>query len=152
MTDYHAQIRDAMVTVLQAAITAEGYTLTVTAVDAPDDMLRLTVPLVAAACVGPEIERSDWGTNAETGRGYPVAIALLTHGTTRGEQVPGMPDATQFRRLLTTTFEFKRLSGVSRVGYCEVSDSGELWDPKEPRFQHLATAMVVTAIGRFPRT
>ena len=87
-----------------------------------------------------------------TGIMYPVAIALLSHGTTRGEQVAGVPDATQFRRLLTTTFGFKRLSGVSQVGYCEVSDSGELWDEKQPRFQTLQTAMVVSAIGRFQRS
>jgi len=155
ITDYHDSIRDAIVTVFQAALTAESFTALVgkvVAVDTPDDMFNLEMPCVGAACVGPEQDRPDWGTSNQDGIGYPVAIALLAGGTTRGEKTPGMPSATQFRRLVRTTFHNKRLSGVAQVGYCEVSDSGELWDPKNPKFQKLETGMVITAVGRFPRS
>ena len=44
------------------------------------------------------------------------------------------------------------VSGVAQVAYCEVSDSGPLVEEKSAVFQKLQTALVVTAVGRFPRS
>ena len=148
ITDYHGLIRDAIATTLRGL----GIGVAVSVVDEPDDMFALEMPCIGLACVGPEQDREDWGTNIQDGRGYPVAIALLQGGTTRGEKDPGVITATQFRRLITTTFSNKRLTGVSQVGFCEVSDSGPIWDEKNPRYQKILTAMVVTGVGKFPRS
>lgn len=148
-TDYHAEIRDAVV----AALKATGLmNCPVKAFDASEDMLDDTVPVVGCACVGPEQDRPEYGTNERTGTAYPVAVALLTAGTTRGEKTDGPPTGTLFRRIVKNTFHDKRLSGVDEVCVCEVSDAGPIWDPKNPRFQRLETALVVNCVGRFPRS
>lgn len=149
VTDYHQNVRDAVA----AALAPLSVGCPVRAFDSPDDMLDWTLPLVGVACVGPEQDRPDWGTNLSDGVGYPVVVALLTRGTTRGERAGGPLEMTAFRRLVKTTFHMKRLSAVTRVGFCEVSDAGGgIFDEKSPHFQKLQTALVVTAVGRFPRT
>ena len=149
LTDYHAAIRDAVKTTLLAVL---GLDVPIEVVDDPEDAGRLTIPVIALACVGPEDRHSEIDTNASDGIGYGVLVALLTAGVTSREQAPGPPDATTFRRLLHVTFHMKRLTGVSQIGWCEVSDSGPIWDEKKPAFQKLTTAMVVAAVGRFPRS
>lgn len=148
ITDYHALIRDAMRAVLEGA--APG--LTWHAIDDIDDAGRLTVPCGVLCCVGPEQDRPDWGTNRQDGIGYPIAVMLLGTGKTHGEKRLGPTDLTGFRRLVRTTFNNQRVTAVAQVGICEVSDSGPLVDEKSPAFQKLATALIVTAIGRFPRS
>jgi hypothetical protein len=150
ITDYHQQIRDAMKATLEDAVPglAQGWH----AVDEPGDAARLTAPCGVVVCVGPEGERPELSTNLQDGIGYSVAVMLLGTGKTHGEQQTGPTNITEFRRVVRTTFNNKRLSGVTQVAWCEVSDSGPLVDEKEPLFQKLATALVVTAIGRFPRS
>lgn len=149
ITDYHAQVRDAVVAVLEALSVG----CPVRAFDDAADMLDWTAPLVGVACVGPEQDRPEYHTNASDGKGYPVVVALLTRGTTRGEKANGPLGMTAFRRLVHTTFHKKRLTAVARVGYCDVSDAGGgIFDDKDPHFQKLQTALVVTAVGRFPRS
>ncbi len=148
VTDYHELIRNAVKDTLAAAYPSlEWHT-----VDEIDDAGRLTLPCGVACCVGPEADRSDWSTNAQDGIGYPVAVMLMGTGKTHGEKQTGQLNITEFRRLVKTTFNNKRLAGVAQVGMCEVSDSGPLVDEKEPAFQKLATALVVNAVGRFPRS
>ena len=147
-TDYHTSVRDAV------ADAVEGLALgcPVARLDAPEDADRVTAPAVVVCPVGPLAERPEFGTNARKGRGYPVVVALLQQGTTQGEKAPQALTATLFREYLDNTFAQKRLPGVTEVGLCEVADAGPLWDEKSPAFQKLAAAMVVTAIGRFPRS
>lgn len=145
--DYHALCRDAVKAALEAA--APG--LDWHAVDEIEDALRKDVPCGACVCVGPEQDRPDWGTNVQDGIGYPVAVLLLGSGKSHGEKRTGPTDLTGFRRLVKVTLHNKRLSGVSQVAYCDVGDSGPLVDEKLPHFQKLATALVVTCVGRFPR-
>lgn len=147
VTDYHVQIRDAVLAALSAAVPE----LDCHALDDLDDAGRLTVPCVAAACVGPESEAREFSTNQRTGMTYPVAVMALGAGTAFGEKSQAGVTLTQFRRLVDTLFHLKRLAGVPEVAQCEVSDSGPLVDEKSPAFQRLATAMVVAATGRFPR-
>jgi len=147
MADYHKMIRDAVVTTLEgAAVGVPVY---------PSDKLdfaNVSAPAVVVAAVGPEQNRGEMSTNAQDGIGYPVAVALLLAGTDRGEKSPDAPELTDFRRTLRTLFNNRRLAGVAQVGWCEINDSGPLFDPKDPSFQKVSTAMVVTAVGRFPRT
>ena len=154
-TDYHEAVRDAVRTALAAVLNAVGVypNLSVAALEDPDaDLVAKNLPLVGVCCVGPEQDRPDFGTNARTGLGLPVAVALFTAGVTGGTRLTGVPSPTLFRRYVTTTFDRKRLAAVAEVGYCEVSDSGPLFDKDSPAFQKLSTAVVVTAVGRFPRS
>jgi hypothetical protein len=121
-------------------------------VDDIEDGLRQSAPCGVVCCVGPEQDRPDFGTNRQDGIGYPNAVMLLGTGKSHGEKRLGPTDLTAFRRLVKVTFHNKRLSGVSQVALCEVSDSGPLLDEKTPNFQKLATALVVNAVGRFPRS
>jgi hypothetical protein len=148
VTDYHELIRDAV----RGALAAAHPGLEWSVVDDLDDAARLTLPCGVVCAVGPEQDRAEWGTNLQDGIGYPCAVMLLGTGKTHGEKQTGGLNITQFRRLVKTTFNNKRLSGVTQVGYCEVSDSGALVDEKQPLFQKLATALVVNAVGRFPRS
>jgi hypothetical protein len=146
--DYHELIRDAGLAALKAAV--EG--LDWQAVDELEAAARLTRPVGVVCCVGPEIERPELTTNLQDGLGYSFAVLLLGSGAARGEQQLGPKNLTQFRRLVRTTFHKKRLAGVAQVCWCEVSDSGPLVDEKSNLFQVLSTALVVTAVGRFPRS
>lgn len=148
ITDYHVQIRDAAKVVLAAA--APG--LEWHAVDELEDATKKTLPCGIVVCVGPEQDRGELSTNLRDGIGYPVAVMLLGTGTTHGEKSTGPTNITEFRRLVKTLFNNKRLSGVDQVAWCEVSDSGPLVDEKQPLFQKLATALVVNAVGRFARS
>lgn len=161
VTDYHAACRNAICEALETALvdyTAlqnEDETWRITALDDLEnlDVTRIqSMPCVVAACVGPEQDRPEMSTNLQDGIGYPVVVALFAAGVANGEKSPGVPDVTTFRRVLRTTFHQKRLSGVSQVGWCEVSDSGPLFDKKNPAFQRLSTAMVVNCVGRWPRS
>lgn len=148
ITDYHAQIRDAVV----ATIEGQAVGVPVVGIDDVDDISRVSsIPAIAVACVGPEQHRPEMETNAESGIGYSVAVVLLAAGVGGGEKSPEILQLTAFRRLLRTLFHSKRLPAVPQVGWCEVSDSGPLFDAKNPAFQKVSTAMVVTAVGRFPR-
>lgn len=152
-TDYHEQVRDAVATALTAALTGYDFDdLTAKTVDDVDDAAKLALPCVAVCCVGPEIDREEMSTNQRDGIGYPIAVLLLTNGTSRGEKTPGPPGLTLFRRIVKNAFHMQRLSGVAEVGWCEVTDSGPLVDDKSPAFQKLQTALVVEAVGRFPRS
>jgi hypothetical protein len=148
ITDYHKLIRDAVADTLRAEATG----VEVATVDEITDVSKQSLPVIAVACVGPEQNRGEMGTNCSDGIGFPVAVMLLASGTAHGEKSPEVLELTAFRRILRTLFHHKRLSGVSQVGWCEVSDSGPLLDPKEPAFQKVSTAMVVLAVGRFPRS
>lgn len=149
VTDYHARVRDAVA----AALAELSVGCPVQAVDDAEDLLDMTTPLVGVACVGPEQDRAEMGTNGRDGIGYSVVVALLSTGVTRGEKSNGPPSMTEFRRLVRATFHNKRLSAVTEVGWCEVSDAGGgIFDEKDPHFQKLQTALVVTAVGRFPRS
>lgn len=148
ITDYHEQIRDAVrLTLEQLSVGCP-----VKSFDSVEDMLDATLPVAGVVCVGPEQNRDDWGSNLSTGIGFPVMVALLSKGTTRGAKAEGPLSMTRFRRLVKTAFHHKRLTGVARVGFCEVSDAGDVISEQDPHFQKLQTAMVVTAVGRFPRT
>ena len=148
ITDYHAVIRDAILGAIRPVITNLNWE----AIDDPEDATRLTLPVGVACCVGPEEERDGWGTNQRDGIGFGVMLALFATGTTRGENDQGPPTATRFRRLIHNTFHMKRLSGVTEVGFCEVRDSGGIYQEQSPAFQRLKTELVVQAIGRFPRS
>jgi hypothetical protein len=148
ITDYHARVRDAV----QAALAAALPGLPWHAVDDVDDAARLTLPCGVVCPVGPEQDRADFSTNERDGIAYSCAVLLLGTGTTRGEKATGPATLTGFRRAVRTTFHNKRLTGVSEVAVCEVADAGPLVDEKQPLFQRLATALVVTCAGRFPRT
>lgn len=148
ITDYHVQIRDAV----KAAMAEAAPGLVWHAIDDVDDAARLTLPCGCVCAVGPEQDRPEYGTNERDGIGYAVAVLLLGTGKTHGEKETGPTTLTGFRRLVRSVFNNKRLSGVSEVAVCEVSDSGPLVDEKSPAFQKLQTALVVTCVGRFPRT
>lgn len=150
VTDYHVLCRDAVKSALADADLQLG--VNVLALDDPEDIEHQSVPSVVVCCVGPEQERPEFTTNASTGKGYPIAVAYLMAGVSSGEKTPNVPTLTEFRRAVVVTFENKRLSGVAQVGWCEVVDSGPLFDPKNPKFQKVSTAMIVTAVGKFPRT
>jgi hypothetical protein len=148
LTDYHKLIRDAVASTLDAA-----FTVKVKALDDLDDILRVeSFPVIGVACVGPEQERPAFSTNERDGIGYMILVGLFTVGVANGEQSPDVPVMTNFRRHVRTLFHNKRLTGVAEVGMCEVSDSGPVFDKKDPALQRLSTALVVTAIGRFPRS
>jgi hypothetical protein len=148
VTDYHALIRDAEVKILQGL----DIGVPVVAVDDLEGPLPgVSLPCVVVACVGPETERPEYGTNRQDGRAYPCAVALLAAGVANGDTRP-VPTLTAFRRLVTTTFNNQRLTDVSQVAVCEVSPDGPVVDKEAPYFQRLSTALVVTAVGRFPRS
>lgn len=147
-TDYHKQVRDAVVRTLGAL----PLPVPVHALDDVGDLNGVGLPCVVCACVGPEQDRPEMRTNLRDGRGFPVAVLLLTGGLTSGAQSPSVPDPTAFRRSVTVAFDQKRLDGVSQVGWCEVSDMGPLIDRDAPAYQKLTTGLVVTAVGRFPRS
>ncbi len=154
-TDYHDSVRDAVATVFQAALVSAGVSAVTLPVQSVDDLEHapLTMPVVAVCCVGPEQSRPEFGSNIQSGVGYPVLVAYMTGGIPNGEQSPGgLPTMTQFRRIVHTTFHDKRLSGVAQVGRCEVSDSGPIFDRDSPVFGKVQSAVVVTAVGRFPRS
>lgn len=148
ITDYHVACRDAALAALAAAVPGLPWH----AVDEIEDALRQTAPAGVVVCVGPEQDRAEMGTNRSDGIGYPVAVMLIGSGASHGEKRTGPTTLTGFRRVVRTTFHNQRLAGVSQVAWCEVSDSGPLLDEKQPNFQRLATAMVVTCVGRFPRS
>lgn len=157
LTDYHVLIRDAVRDALKAATDAlavelDADALVWHAVDEVDDAARLARPCGAVCCVGPEQDRPEFGTNQQDGIGYPVAVMLLGTGKSHGAKRLGPTDLTGFRRVVKTTLHNKRLSGVNQVAVCEVSDSGPIVDEKSPLFQVLGTALVVNAVGRFPRS
>jgi hypothetical protein len=147
-TDYHELIRNTIAEDLRSL----GLGCNVETIDDVDDAARLTLPVCAVVCVGPEQNRHEMTTNQQDGKNYPCAVLLLTSGTTRGEKDIGPPSVTTFRRIVHNRYNNKRLSGVPQVGWCEVVDSGPLVDEKSPAFQRLQTALVVQAIGRFPRS
>lgn len=155
-TDYHTSIRDAIRTVVASALATDYAALSanVVSIEDPETDIKALVnlPAVLCVCVGPEQERPEFGTNARTGKGFPVAVMLMTSGVTGGEESPNVPSMTLFRRIIDVTFDKKRLSGVDEVSVCEVSDSGPIFDKSLPAFQKLQTAMVVNAVGRFPRS
>lgn len=151
ITDYHKLIRDAVVATIEAAVPPPG--MPVLAVDDIEDITRVTaLPAIAVACIGPEQNRAEMTTNAQDGLGLPVVVMLLAVGVANAEKSPELTDITAFRRQIRTLFNNQRLAGVSQVGWCEVSDSGPIIDKNSPAFQRLSTALVVNAVGRFPRT
>lgn len=147
ITDYHKQVRDGIVVVMEAAYPK----ITVKALDDLES-IPASLPFIGVACVGPERDSPGFHTNLEDGIGYPCAVALFAAGIPNGEKDGQAPEATLFRRQVRISFHNKRLAAVARVGWCEVSDSGPLWNRESPQFQKLSTAMVVTAVGRFPRS
>lgn len=157
-TDYHTLIRDAIKTALDTALTVtpdppdDPYVFPlVVALDDLDKPVTASLPFVGVACVGPEQDRSDFGTNQQSGIGFPCIVGLFSVGAANGAKAPQVPELTAFRRLVHVTFHMKRLSGVAQVGYCEVSDAGFL-DRKLNAFEKLSTLLIVTAVGRFPRS
>jgi hypothetical protein len=148
ITDYHEQIRDAIVEDLRE----QSLGMEVVAIDDIDVAKDLSRPCTAVVCVGPEQNRSEMSTNSRDGLGLACAVLYIATGTARGEKTEGPPSITKWRRIVRTRYNNKRLSGVDEVGWCEVSDSGELLDNKKELFQVLQTALVVNAIGRFPRS
>lgn len=151
-TDYHTAIRDAIVTTLTPILA--GYAnLTVKALeDVDSDIKTIDLPAVTVICIGPEQDRAELTTNAQDGLGYACLVSLLSHGVTAGEKSPGVPSMTLFRRIVHTAFHDKRLTGITQVCWCEVSAAGPIYDKDSPAFQKLQSAVVVTAIGRFPRS
>lgn len=149
ITDYHKSIRDAQADVIRGAVTG----VPVVTVDDLEDIDKVTaLPAIAVACVGPESEEPSLTTNLQDGIRYPVACVLLSVGVAQGGKAPGVLDITAFRRLIRTLFNRKRLPAVSQVAWCEVADSGDLFDRRKAEFQKISTALVVTAVGRFPRS
>lgn len=150
--DWHKTIRDAVAAQVAGAA---GTAYTVYKLDDPEtDLPRgANLPAIVVACVGPEQRRPEFDTNQRDGIGYPVAVMLVGTGVTGATGSKGsMPDLTLFRSSVHEKFHQKRLTGVAEVGYCEVSDSGPLYDKDSPMFQRLQTALVVLACGRFPRS
>ena len=148
-TDHHVAIRDAAKTVLAAVYT----TIDVHALEDLESVLNKSMPFIGVACVGPDENRAELHTNAQDGLGYKVMAALFAAGLADGAKSGSpVPDMTSFRRQVRVSFHNKRLSGVSQVAWCEVSDSGPVYDENSPQFQKLSTALVITAIGRFSRS
>lgn len=148
ITDYHARIRDAIAGDLKTA----SLGCAVATVDDIEDAARLEKPVVVVVCIGPEQSRAELSTNARDGINYPCAVLYVATGTSRGEKTEGPPSITEFRRIVRTRYNNKRLDAVAEVAWCEVVDSGPIVDDKGPLFQVLQTALVVQAIGRFPRS
>lgn len=155
ITDYHKIIRDAVT----ATVNAQAFGVPVVPIEDLDAMQIVTsFPAIGCACVGPEQNRPEMTTNRQDGLGYSVAVMLLTSGVVGGVKAPEITDLTFFRRSIRSLFNNARLYDgstppvmVSQVGWCEVSDSGPLVDKQSPSWQKIATALIVTAIGRFPR-
>ncbi len=146
VSDYHEVVRNAIAATLNSAKLG----LPVVALDDPEtDLKSIDLPAIVVACVGPESNIPAWDTNATDGLGYSCAVMLMAPGITSGTK--NVPDLTAFRRQVRVSFANQRLAGVSQVGYCEVSDSGPLYDKDSPAFQKLQTAMIVTGVGRWPR-
>jgi hypothetical protein len=154
ITDYHKLVRDAQADAIRAALDGAGYALPVKALDDPETDLGVNtdMPCVAVACVGPEQDRDEMATNQRDGIGFSCSITVHSNSVTSGAQAPNVPEPTVFRRLVRTTFHNKRLSGVEEVGWCEVSELGEIYDKNSVAFQSLKAGFAVTAVGRFPRT
>jgi hypothetical protein len=147
--DYHAMIRDAA----RATLAGLAGLPRVVALDDPEtDLVGTDLPAVVVACVGPEQDRGEMATNWQDGIGYPVVVMLMGHGTSGGPRAGGLPEMTAFRRAVRVAFHNKRLAGVAEVGWCEVGDMGPLYDKDSPAFAKLQTGLVVTAVGRFPRS
>ncbi len=148
VTDHHVAARAAVKAVLDAV----GIGLTVYALDDPEsDIATVDLPAVVVACVGPEQERSELHTNVHDGIGFPVAVLLMGLGQTSGTKSASLPNLTLFRRQVRVSFHNKRLSAVSQNCWCEVSDSGPIYDKDSPAVQKLQTALVVTCVGRYLR-
>ncbi len=149
ITDYHKMIRDAVVDSINGATTG----VPCLPIDDIDDIGRVTsIPAIVVACVAPEQNRPEMTTNRQDGLGLSVAVVLLAAGVGGGEKSPEVLELTAFRRQIRMLFNNARLTAVPQVGWCEVSDSGPLFDPKNPAFQKVSTSLIVTAIGRFPRS
>lgn len=150
VTDYHKLVRDAVA----AALKALPLSVPVLALDDPETDLGVNanMPCVAVACIGPEQSRGEWDTNLSDGIGFSVSVTIHSNSITSGAQAPNVPEPTVFRRLVRTTFNNKRLSGVPRVGWCEVSELGELYKKDSVAFNSLEGGWAVTAVGRFPRS
>ncbi len=151
-TDYHAAVRSAVKTVLDTYAAALTPALTVTAVDDIEgEIPNVAVPGIIVACVGPEQDRPEFASNVSDGTGYPVVVALLSTGHANGAHSPSAPDLTQFRRDVKSLFHMKRLSGVSQVGFCEVSADPLVLDREGAAFQRMSSYLTVVAVGRWPR-
>lgn len=148
--DYHAAIRDAIVSTLAARFAADGVSLPVHGCDDVEGIGRIQdLPCCIVCPVGPEQHRDGgWTTNLRTGIGYPILVAYLSSGVVNAAQ-SGPITLTDFRRYVEILFQYKRLAGVSQVGYCEVSARPVVFEKED--FQQLQTALVVVAVGRFPR-
>jgi hypothetical protein len=147
-TDYHALCRDAVA----EALAGLDLGVPVHALDDLDVPTLPSLPFIGVVCVGPEQDRPEWASNVSDGLGLPVAVGLFGVGVVGGEKSPGTTDLTLFRRRVHVTFHNKRLTGVAEVGYCEVNGNSRIWDPQDPKFQAISTELVVTAVGRFPRS
>jgi hypothetical protein len=148
-TDYHKATRDAIAKALGDLALGPP----VVVLDDVDQISRWTsVPAILVSAVGPEQSRPELGTNQRDGWGLMSLVMLASPGVPNGAQSPGVPTITGFRRQVRVTFHNKRLTAVPEVGWCEVSDSDPLVDHQGQRFQWLSTALVVTAVGRFPRS
>ncbi len=150
ITDYHAQVRDAVRDVLAAI----PLSVPVVALEDPEtDMAAgINMPAVVVACIGPEQDRPEMETNVRDGTGYSVSVSIHSNSVTSGATAPNVPSPTEFRRLVRTTFNNKRLAGMAMVGWCEVSELGELYGKDTIAFQSLKSGFAVTAVGRFART
>lgn len=152
-TDYHAAVRDAIAAVVQTYADGLDVPLAVTAVDDIEgEIPNIAVPGIIVACVGPEQERPEFGTNRQDGTGYPVVVALLSTGHANGAHSPDAPDLTQFRRDIKAAFHMQRLAAVPQVGYCEVSGDPLITDREGAAFQRMSSYLTVVAVGRWPRT
>lgn len=162
ITDYHASCCSAGVTAITTALadyTAlqnADLTWRIRVVDDVEngDVTRIeSMPCVLVAAVSPEVPRPELDTNQQDGIGYSFVAALFAAGVANGETSPSVPDPTVFRRIVRNTFNNKRLSGVSQVGWCEVGEAGgQLFDKKSPAWQRMSAAMVVQCVGRWPRS
>ncbi len=163
-TDYHTSCRAAVLEAMQTALvdyTAFKNTETdgEWRIKAVDDIGNFDVsraesmPCVMVAAIAPEIDRPALATNIQDGIGYSVVVAMFAAGVANGEKSPGIPTPTEFRRIIRTTFHNKRLTGVAQVAWCEVGEAGgQLFDKRNPAWQRMAAAMVVTCNGRWPRS
>jgi hypothetical protein len=148
VTDYHKEICAAVAATCGGLFTG----CPVHALDNADDIEHLTGPCVACVPVGPEQYRPEYATNLQDGIGFPVAVALKSTGVPNASQSPNVPEMTAFRRLVWAAFNNQRLANYTPQCVCEVSGDGEVFNTAEPKFQFLQTAMIVTAVGRFPRS